>query len=269
MTETAEFIVLGCRAGAPGEGVAASGYLVRSTKATILLDCGPGVVLELARQGFAHEVSAAIVTHAHADHCADLVALAYQRLFPEALPTLDLWGSPPVQNVLEGLDALFGIPSLPTLMAPLQRAFSFCTLEAGKRQNIAGLAVETMTTDHPTPTLAVRFPELGLVYTADGALTDALVRFADAATLLVAECTYVSADGHDLNGHGHMTADQAAQLAARAGARALLLTHFARYADAPLSACLAAAHFRGQILLAHPGARVQLLPGGIIPPYDG
>jgi len=141
-------------------------------------------------------------------------------------------------------------------------------LEAGKQHNIAGLAVEAMTTHHPTPTLAVRFPELGLVYTADGALTDALVRFADRATVLVAECTYVSADGHDLNGHGHMTAEQAAQLATRAGARALLLTHFARCADAPLSARLAAAHFQGQILLAHPGTRVQLLLGHNLP-YDG
>ena len=258
MTKTAEFVVLGCRAGAPGEGVAASGYLVRSGGTAILLDCGPGVVLELTRHGTAHALSAAIITHTHADHCADLLALAYQRLFPYPLPRLALWGSAPIQGVLQGLDALFGIPSLPTLTTPLAQAFAFHALSANGRCEIAGLVVETMQTRHPTPTLAVRFPELGLVYTADGALTDELVAFACSANLLVAECTYTSADGHDLDGHGHMTAAQAAQLASRAGVQALLLTHFACYADAPISARLAAAHFGGQIHIAHPGMHVHL-----------
>ncbi len=258
MTKRTEFVVLGCRAGAPGEGVAASGYLVRSEGTTILLDCGPGIALELTRRGFADELSAAIITHAHADHCADLVALAYHRLFPRARPPLDLWGSAPIQDVLQGLDALFGIPSLPALATPLGRAFAFHALATDRQYEIAGLAAEFMATLHPTPTFAVRFPELGLVYTADGALTDDLVTFARSATLLVAECTYVSADGHDLNGHGHMTAEHAAQLATRANARALLLTHFASYADAQRSARLAAAHFHGRIYVARPGMRVLL-----------
>jgi ribonuclease BN (tRNA processing enzyme) len=258
MTKTIEFVVLGCRAGAPGEGVAASGYLVRNKGKTILLDCGPGVTLELTRQGFADELSAAVITHAHADHCADLVALAYHRLFPHALPPLDLWGSAPVRDVLQGLDTLFGIPSLPALATPLRRAFAFHALATDGQCEIAGLDAEFMSTLHPTPTLAVRFPELGLVYTADGALTDDLATFARSATLLVAECTYVSANSHNLSNHGHMTAEHAAQLAARANARALLLTHFASYADAQLSARLAAAHFHGQIYVARPGMRVQL-----------
>lgn len=253
-----EFIVLGCRAGSPGEGVAASGYLIRSGGRTILLDCGPGVVLELTRRGLADHLDAAIVTHAHADHCADLVALAYHRLFPAARAPLPLWGAPSVGDTLKTLDAVFGIPTLPALADPLSRAFDFRPIRPGETFCVADLTVEAMTTLHPTPTFAVRFPQLGLVYTADGALTDALIAFARSAKLLVAECTYLTTDGYDLNGHGHMSAAQAGQLAARAGARQLLLTHFSACAEAQHSARIAAAHFAGEIVTAQPGTRVVL-----------
>lgn len=258
MDEAAEFIVLGCRAGSPGEGVAASGYLVRDKGKTILLDCGPGVVLELTRRGLAHTLDAAIITHAHADHCADLVALAYHRLFPMSQGPLPLWAGDSVARVLSGLDDIFGIPSLPTLAKPLGHAFDFHPIEAGVPFDVAGLVVEAMAAVHPVPTLAVRFPELGLVYTADGALTDALVAFARSAALLVAECTYVDAEGRDLNGHGHMTAAHAGQLAARAGVGQLLLTHFSTYAEAQPSARVAAEYFGGDIQVAWPGGRWML-----------
>lgn len=259
MKETAtEFVVLGCRAGSPGEGAAASGYLIRSSGKTILLDCGPGVVLELTRHDLADHLDAVIITHAHADHCADLVALAYHRLFPVARTPLLLLGAPPVERTLKALDEVFGIPTLQALANPLSRAFDFQPITLRKPLSVAGLTVEAMATLHPIPTFAVRFPQLGLVYTADGALSDALVAFARSATLLVAECTYLTADGHNLNGHGHMSAAQAGQLAARAGARQLLLTHFSNYADARASVGIAAEHFAGEVEAAQPGMHVAL-----------
>ncbi len=245
--------MLGCRAGSPGEGSAASGYLVRSNGKTILLDCGPGVVLELTRLGLADRLDAVIITHAHADHCADLVALAYHRLFPVVRAPLPLWGAPSVWQTLNALDRVFGIPTLPTLANPLGRAFDFRPIASQGPFDVADMIVEAMTTVHPTPTLALRFLPLGVVYTADGALTDALVMFARSATLLVSECTYVTAHGHDLNGHGHMSAAQAGQLASRAGAQRLLLTHFSDCAAAQLSARIAAEHFSGEISVAYPG----------------
>lgn len=258
----AEFIVLGCRAGSPGEGTAASGYLIRCAGKTILLDCGPGVVLELARNDLARDLDAVIITHAHADHCADLVALAYCRLFPSTRPPLRVWGPPTVGDVLRQLDAVFGIPTLPTLARPLSQAFDFHPVAPGEAFCAADLTVEVIATLHPVLTLAVRFPQLGLVYTADGALSDALVEFARSASLLVAECTYVAADGHNLDEHGHMSATQAGQLAAQAGACQLLLTHFSSCAEAPLSARIAAKHFAGEVLTAQPG---MCLPVQVVP----
>ncbi|MDW8395401.1 MAG: MBL fold metallo-hydrolase [Anaerolineae bacterium] len=255
--QTTEFIVLGCRAGSPGEGSAASGYLIRHNGRTILLDCGPGVVMELTRLGFADHLDAVLISHAHADHCADLVALAYQRLFPVPKPPLPLWGAAPVQQVLDALDAVFSIPTLPALAHPLSRAFAFMPIPTAAPFAVADLLVEATPTVHPTLTFALRFAELGLVYTADAALTDELAAFAHGAALLVSECTYPSADGHDLNGHGHMSATHAGQLGARAQAQRLLLTHFSALSEAALSAHIAAEQYSGEIILAHPSLRVS------------
>jgi ribonuclease Z len=54
---------------------------------------------------------------------------------------------------------------------------------------------------------------------------DLLARGAD---LLVCESTYLSSESEEAWAHHHMTAEGAAQLAARAGARRLVLTHFSQ-----------------------------------------
>ena len=54
---------------------------------------------------------------------------------------------------------------------------------------------------------------------------DTLARGAD---LLVCESTYLSSEREEAHAHHHMTAQQAAELAVRAGARRLVLTHFSQ-----------------------------------------
>lgn len=63
-----------------------------------------------------------------------------------------------------------------------------------------------------------------LVYTADTGAGVDLAPFARGADLLIAESTFVAANGH--NRRGHLTAAEAADLARRAGVGRLLLTHF-------------------------------------------
>ncbi|MCS6880344.1 MAG: MBL fold metallo-hydrolase [Oscillochloridaceae bacterium] len=255
---SATLTILGCRAGAPANGAAASGYLIQSNHATILVDCGPGVALTLASLDPPPILDAVIVSHRHADHCGDLLALAYQRCFPEPHSALPLFGPPDLAAILDGLDRLFGIPSLPALTRPLRHSFAFYPVTPGDTFVAAGVLVETCAACHPVPTLAMRFPELGLAYTADTALTETLIEHMDRAAVLLAEATYPTDAGRDLERHGHMTAAQAGELAQRAAAGRLLLTHLAAPADADETYQAAARRYAGAITVVTPGLRAPL-----------
>lgn len=115
------------------------------------------------------KLDAVIVIHHHADHCADLVALAYHRLFPRKCDPLPLYGPPDLAETLTALDAVFGIASPPTMACPLSTAFVFHPIELSQSFAFNDIGVETLRANHPVPTLALRFPQWGLAYTADGA----------------------------------------------------------------------------------------------------
>jgi ribonuclease Z len=87
----------------------------------------------------------------------------------------------------------------------------------------------------------------------DTRLCDAAFELADGADMLVCESTFADADAALARDYGHLTAGQAGQIAAAAGARLLVLTHFSqRYETGPLQRLRdeAAAAFTGEIVLA-------------------
>jgi ribonuclease Z len=66
----------------------------------------------------------------------------------------------------------------------------------------------------------------------DTRLCDGALALAEGADLLVCESTFLERDADLAAAYGHLTAGQAAQIAAEAGARRLILTHFSqRYPD--------------------------------------
>lgn len=72
-----------------------------------------------------------------------------------------------------------------------------------------------------------------MAFVMDTVLCDGALELADGVDLLVCESTYLHEHAELAEQYRHMTARQAGELAARAGARRLLLTHFsARYPDA-------------------------------------
>ncbi|HEX2178308.1 MAG TPA: ribonuclease Z [Actinomycetota bacterium] len=78
----------------------------------------------------------------------------------------------------------------------------------------------------------------GFAFVMDTRICDAAIELARGADMLVAECTFASAEVSLAAAYGHMTATQAATVAKEAGVRLLVLTHFSqRYPDtAPLLA---------------------------------
>jgi ribonuclease Z len=69
-------------------------------------------------------------------------------------------------------------------------------------------------------------------FVMDTRFCDAAIALADGADLVVCESTFLERDADLAAAYGHMTAAQAARVAAEAGARRLVLTHFSqRYPD--------------------------------------
>jgi ribonuclease Z len=98
----------------------------------------------------------------------------------------------------------------------------------------------------------------------DTRLCDPAFELADDADLLVCESTFADADAALADDYGHLTAGQAGQIAAAAGARRLVLTHFSqRYDNDDAAAQLlrdAAAAYDGDIVLAADLDRVPVPP---------
>jgi ribonuclease Z len=95
-------------------------------------------------------------------------------------------------------------------------------------------------------------------FVMDTSWCDAALELAAGADLVVCEATFLSTDEQLAAQYGHLTARQAGRLAAQAGARRLVLSHFSnRYPDARVLADEAAEEF-DDVVLAEDLARVAV-----------
>jgi ribonuclease Z len=110
-------------------------------------------------------------------------------------------------------------------------AAGICGPDIGRLQRDGGL----VTADGRTVTLeAMSEPRRGQVFAfvMDTRFCDAAVALAEDADLVVCESTFLERDADLAAAYGHLTAAQAARVAAEGGARRLVLTHFSqRYTD--------------------------------------
>ncbi|WP_441246174.1 ribonuclease Z [Kitasatospora sp. McL0602] len=118
--------------------------------------------------------------------------------------------------------------------------------------------------DGRTVTLAevsVTRPGQRFGFVMDTRLCDGVYELAEGADLLVIEATFLDADAHLAEEHGHLTAAQAARVATEAGVGTLVLTHFSqRYPDLSAHRAEARAHFDGELVIAEDLTRVPVPP---------
>ncbi|MFI6443598.1 ribonuclease Z [Kitasatospora sp. NPDC050543] len=104
-------------------------------------------------------------------------------------------------------------------------------------------------------------PGQRFAFVMDTRLCEGVGRLAEGADMLVIEATFVDADAHLAQEHGHLTAGQAARVAAEAGVRTLVLTHFSqRYPDLGQHLAEARKHFDGEVVVAEDLVRVPVPP---------
>jgi ribonuclease Z len=107
-------------------------------------------------------------------------------------------------------------------------------------------------------------PGQRFAFVMDTRLCDAVWALADGVDLLVVESTFLAEDAALATEYGHLTAGQAATVAADCGVRTLVLTHFSqRYRDPERFRAEAAAVFDGELVVA---ADLQTVP---VPPRVG
>ena len=98
-------------------------------------------------------------------------------------------------------------------------------------------------------------------YVLDTAWCEGALELAAGADMLLCESTFLSSEEQLAEEHGHLTARQAGRLAAEAGVRLLVLTHFsARYRDELRFAEEAALEYDGEIVVAADFDRIPLPP---------
>lgn len=96
-------------------------------------------------------------------------------------------------------------------------------------------------------------------FVMDTRLCDAVFELADGADMLVIEATFLNADAELAASYGHLTARQAAQVAAQCGVRRLVLTHFSqRYPELTPFRDEAAEVFDGDLVIAEDLARIAV-----------
>jgi len=102
-------------------------------------------------------------------------------------------------------------------------------------------------------------PGQRFAFVMDTRLCEGVYALADRADLLVIESTYLDADAGLAAAHAHLTAAQAARVAAECGVRRLVLTHFSqRYDDPGAFHAEAAKYFDGDIVIAEDLSRVPV-----------
>jgi ribonuclease Z len=104
-------------------------------------------------------------------------------------------------------------------------------------------------------------PGQRFAFIMDTRLCDAAFALAEGADMLVCESTFAEAEAGLAREYGHLTAGQAGRIAAEAGARLLVLTHFSQRYEAGEDERLAgeaAAAFGGKVALARDLDRIPV-----------
>jgi ribonuclease BN (tRNA processing enzyme) len=251
-------ILLGTAGGPrPRKSRAAPAQVILVNNAAYVVDCGNGVANQLVRAGVSlTAVRHVFITHQHSDHNADygnLILLAWASGLQNRV---DTWGPPPLAR-MTSLFFQMNAYDIQTRIAdegrvplvPLVHPHEIT--EGGVVTKDQNVTVTGVLVEHPpvTPAFAYRFdaPDRSIVISGDTKRSDALIRFAQGADVLVHEVMYPSAVDRlvaplanaaalkkSILSH-HTPVEDVGRVADAAGVKTLVLSHFVPAEDASLT----------------------------------
>ncbi|WOC11065.1 cyclic nucleotide-degrading phosphodiesterase [Gordonia sp. MP11Mi] len=251
--------VLGCSGSVNGPGAACSGYLLQADgHQPVLIDCGHGVFGELLQHADPNRV-AVLLSHLHADHCMDMPAmLVWRRWSPEKATERSLLFGPTGTAVRIGA----GASEYPGQVDDISDTYEVREWVDREAVDIHGLHIEPFKVDHPPSTYGLRVtgPDGAVfAYSGDTGVCDEVVDLAHESDLFLCEASWTHEPGVRPEGL-HLSGTEAGQVAARASARSLALTHVVPWSDADAILDEASAAYPGPLQLVHQGQIIEVRP---------
>jgi len=229
--------VIGCSGSVPGPDSVCSSYLLEQDGYRLLLDVGTGSAGPLLRFADPGTLDAVFVSHAHGDHADDLANVYYHKArFHDARPPIPVYS--PANLSIWTEDVADHLRHVPEALATTQ---------------IGPFPVRLAPVRHVMETWGIRVDDR-FCYTAD---TDACTELDE----LAAGCDVILAEAAGFDDEPqkfHLSAGDAGRLAARSGARLLVITHLRPWHDHGALLAEAAAHAGCPVVAAVPGLRLTI-----------
>lgn len=248
-----EVIVLGASAAYPRSGGACSGYLIRDKNANLLIDCGTGVLSNLFRWIDPVHLDAIAITHLHTDHFLDLYPLRYY-LYYEKKPSSPI----PVLIPANGEKHILRLVSEES-QDFFSQVFRFSDINTESTKKIGSLRLKSFLVPHYKETYGLLVEgSKKVVYSSDCGFgcKPVLRKEALGADLIICEATLQKKI--DSLTEGHLTAEQAGEVAAAVKAKKLLLTHIWGGLDPKISKSQAEKIFGGEVLFAVENQKLEV-----------
>jgi ribonuclease BN (tRNA processing enzyme) len=237
--------VLGCSGSYPGPGAACSGYLLEAGDTSVWMDAGPGTLANLQLHTDPRRLDAVVLSHAHPDHWTDVLGFHVACKWYLGVEGVAVHSTAEVRRLFEEVAGDIG------------STFDWGVVDDGARLEVGDLTFRFSRTDHGPETLAMRVDGGGrsLVYSADTGPGWSLASLGPGIDVFLGEATLDIGE----EGRGqHLSARQAASMAAGAGAGRLILTHLRPGRDPQEARDEAAAAFDGAVEVATTNERFEL-----------
>jgi ribonuclease BN (tRNA processing enzyme) len=258
---TLSLTALGGAAAWPNPGQGSSAYLIESSGTAILIDCGPNTLLELRRHTDFRHLSAIIISHCHSDHILDLVPFRYGLVYgPDRNgKRIPIWLPPGGVKRLRMLAEAFGGQGEET-DAFWSECFDVTEYDPESDLCCGPLTIAFAPTQHFIECYAMRITANGssIAYSADTGGIESLVDLFYRADVAIVEATLKSGDPTPRSMRGHLTPEDAGELARKAEVKRLFLTHL--WSERPGEVVISAAQsqYAGEIGTITPGLQIDV-----------
>ncbi len=241
-----ELIIVGSGTAAIQPRRGPSGYILRNSAEIYLLDGGSGTLRRAAEVGISYkEIGKIFYTHLHPDHTIDLVPFLFAtKHTPGFVRTepLEIYGPVGFAEFYQKFTELFS-------RRMLEAEYEIKITEMGARHlQFQNWQLRTELMQHAHHAIGYRFESAGktFAYSGDTDFCEEVIHLARNADVLLLECSFPDR----MKVKGHLTPSEAGRIAAAAGVKKMVLTHFYPPCDEEDMITPCRKYFDGEVMLA-------------------